>query len=68
MKINVSIIIPVYKAVNTLKKTLDSINNQKIQSEKKIEILLIIDDGKNYKNIVPKMNKNMSIRDRKSVV
>ena len=62
MKINVSIIIPVYKAVNTLKKTLDSINNQKIQSEKKIEILLIIDDGKNYKNIVPKMNKNMSVR------
>ena len=62
MKINVSIIIPVYKAVNTLKKTLDSINHQKIQSEKKIEILLIIDDGKNYKNIVPKMNKNMSVR------
>ena len=29
---------------------------------KKIEILLVIDDGKNYKNIVPKMNKNMSIR------
>ena len=62
MKINVSIIIPVYKAANTLKKTLDSINNQKIQSEKKIEILLIIDDGKNYKNIVPKMNKNMSVK------
>ena len=56
MKINVSIIIPVYKALNTLKKTLDSINNQKIKSEKKIEILLVIDDGKNYKNIVPKMN------------
>ena len=62
MKINVSIIIPVYKALNTLKKTLDSINNQKIKSEKKIEILLVIDDGKNYKNIVPKMNENMSLR------
>ena len=62
MKINVSIIIPVYKAVNTLKKTLDSINNQKIKSEKKIEILLVIDDGKNYKNKIPKMNKNISLR------
>ena len=62
MKINVSIIIPVYKALNTIKKTLDSINNQKIKSEKKIEILLVIDDGKNYKNIVPKMNANMSLR------
>ena len=50
MKINISIIIPVYKAVNTLKKTLNSINNQNIDLEKKIEILLVIDDGKNYKN------------------
>ena len=62
MKINISIIIPVYKAVNTLKKSLNSIKNQNINFEKKIEILLIIDDGKNYKNIVPKMSKNMSIR------
>ena len=62
MKINVSIIIPVYKAVKTLKKSLNSIKNQNINFEKKIEILLIIDDGKNYKNIVPKMSKNMSIR------
>ena len=62
MKINVSIIIPVYKAVNTLNKTLNSINKQKIKSEKKIEILLVIDDGKNYKKIVPKMSGNISIR------
>ena len=62
MKINVSIIIPVYKAAKTLKKTLDSINNQKIKSEKKIEILLVIDDGKNYKNIIPKMNESISLR------
>ena len=62
MKINVSIIIPVYKALNTLKKTLDSINNQKIKSEKKIEILLVIDDGKNYKKIVPKMRENIFLR------
>ena len=62
MKINISIIIPVYRAVNTLKKSLNSIKNQNIDLEKKIEILLIIDDGKNYKNIVPKMSKNMSLR------
>ena len=62
MKINISIIIPVYKAINTLKKSLNSIKNQNIDLEKKIEILLIIDDGKNYKNIVPKMSKNMSLR------
>ncbi len=62
MKINVSIIIPVYKALNTLKKSLNSIKNQNINFEKKIEVLLVIDDGINYKNIVPKMRKNMSIR------
>ena len=62
MKINVSIIIPVYKAENTLKKALNSIKNQNINFEKKIEIILVIDDGKNYKNIVPKMNKNMTFR------
>ena len=62
MKINVSIIIPVYKAVNTLKTALNSIKNQNINFEKNIEILLVIDDGKNYKNIVPKMSKNMSLR------
>ena len=62
MKINVSIIIPVYKAVKTLKKALNSIKNQNKNFEKKIEILLVIDDGKNYKKIVPKMNKNMTLR------
>ena len=36
MKINISIIIPVYRAVNTLKKTLNSINKQKIDLEKKL--------------------------------
>ena len=64
MKINISIIIPVYKAVNSLKNSLNSIKNQNIDLEKKIEIILVIDDGKNYKDIVPKFNKNMSIRQR----
>ena len=62
MKINISIIIPVYESVNTLRKSLNSINNQNIDLEKRIEILLVIDDGKNYRNIVPKMNENMTIR------
>ena len=62
MKINISIIIPVYRAGNTLRKSLNSINNQNINLEKKIEIILVIDDGKKYNEIVPKFNKNMSIR------
>ena len=62
MKINISIIIPIYQAVNTLRKSLKSINNQNIDLEIKIEIILVIDDGKKYNDIVPKFNKNMSIR------
>ena len=62
MKINISIIIPVYRAVNTLRKSLNSINNQNIDLEKKIEIILVIDDCKKYNDIVPKFNRNMSIR------
>ena len=45
MKINISIIIPVYRAGNTLRKSLNSINNQNMDLEKKIEIILVIDDG-----------------------
>ena len=62
MKINISIIIPVYRAKNTLKKSLNSINSQKLDLGKKIEIILVIDDGKNYKDIVPKMNENMCLK------
>ncbi len=62
MKINLSIIIPVYRAANTLTQSLNSINKQNIKLEKKIEIILVIDDGKNYKNIVPKIKKNISLR------
>ena len=45
MKINISIIIPVYRAVNTLRKSLYSINNKNIDLEKNIEIILVIDNG-----------------------
>ena len=62
MKINLSIIVPIYNAMKTLQKSLSSISKQNIYLEKKIEILLIIDDGKNYKKMVPKMQKNMFVR------
>ena len=62
MKINLSIIIPVYRAANTLRRSLNSINNQNINLGKKIEIILVIDDGKNYRDIVPNLRKNITIR------
>ena len=46
---DVSIIIPVYEAKYTIKKTLESINNQKFKNKiPKIELILSIDDNKNY--------------------
>ena len=46
---DVSIIIPVYKSKYTIKKTLESINNQKFKNKiPKIELILSIDDNKNY--------------------
>ena len=46
---DVSIIIPIYKAKYTIKKTLESINNQKFKNKiPKIELILSIDDNKNY--------------------
>ena len=46
---DVSIIIPVYKAKYTIKKTLESINNQRFKNRiPKIELILSIDDNKNY--------------------
>ena len=46
---DVSIIIPVYKAKYTIKKTLESINNQKFKNKiPKIELILSIDDNKYY--------------------
>ncbi len=64
MKINLSIIIPVYNAKETLVRSLNSINNQIIKSKLKlrIEIIIIIDDGKKYKKIIPKMKKRICIK------
>ena len=49
MKINLSIIIPVYEAKNTIVKSIQSINNQILKTDLQIEVLLIIDDGKTIK-------------------
>ena len=52
MKIKLSVIIPVYKAKNTLPRAINSINNQNIKINTfKVEILIIVDDGKNYEEI-----------------
>ena len=62
MKINLSIIIPVYEAKNTIVKSIQSINNQILKTDLKMEVLLIIDDGKNYKNIIPRVNKSIRLK------
>ena len=62
MKINLSIIIPVYEAKNTIVKSIQSINNQILKTDLQIEVLLIIDDGKNYNNIIPRVNKGIKIK------
>lgn len=63
MKINLSIIIPVYNAKKTLARSLESINNQIMTLKNlKVEIIIVVDDGKNYKNIIPTMKKNFFIK------
>ena len=63
MKIKLSVIIPVYKAKNTLTRAINSINNQNIKINTfKVEVLIIVDDGKNYKEIIPKIKKGITIK------
>jgi glycosyltransferase involved in cell wall biosynthesis len=63
MKINLSVIIPVYEAQETLQRTINSINNQLIADKTlKIEIILIIDDGKNYSKFLIKLKNNICLR------
>ncbi len=63
MKIKLSVIIPVYNAKKTLPRAINSINNQNIKINTfKVEILIIVDDGKNYKEIIPKLKKGITIR------
>ena len=63
MKINLSIIIPVYNAKDTLPRAIKSINNQNLIIKNfKVEIIIIIDDGKNYREIIPKLKKGLTIK------
>ena len=63
MKIKLSIIIPVYNAKDTLTRAINSINNQNITIDTfKVEIIIIVDDGKNYKEIIPKLKKGITIK------
>ena len=63
MKINLSVIIPVYNAKKTLSRAINSINNQKLNFDTfKVEIIIIVDDGKNYNKIIPKLKKGLMIK------
>ena len=62
MKINLSIIIPIYNAQKTLLRCLNSIKNQRFKDGLIVEIILIIDDGKKYDDLIPKMEKKIKIK------
>ena len=63
MKINLSIIIPVYNAKTTIENAINSINNQKLKKkDMKVEIILIIDDGKKYEDYIPKLKKWIDVK------
>jgi len=63
MKINLSIIIPVYNAKKTIQNAINSINKQKLKiKDLKVEIIIIIDDGKKYEDFIPKLKNWISIK------
>ena len=63
MKIKLSIIIPVYNAKKTLPRAINSINNQNLIIQNfKVEIIIIIDDGKNYREVIPKLKKGIMVK------
>ena len=63
MKINLSVIIPVYNAKKTLRTSINSVINQEIKIKNfLLEIILIIDDGKRYEKIIPKKRNGVSIK------
>jgi glycosyltransferase involved in cell wall biosynthesis len=63
MKINLSVIIPVYNAKKTLRTSINSVINQEIKIKNfLLEIILIIDDGKRYEKIIPQKRNGVSIK------
>jgi len=63
MKINLSVIIPVYNAQKTLATSINSIVKQDIRIKNfLLEIILIIDDGKRYEKIIPKLRNGVSVK------
>jgi len=63
MKINLSVIIPVYNAQKTLATSINSIIKQDIRIKNfLLEIILIIDDGKRYEKIIPKIRNGVIIK------
>ena len=62
MKTTLSIIIPVYNAKKTIGQCLNSIKKQELKQKIEIEIIIIIDDGKKYETVIPKMKNGMIIK------
>ena len=63
MTIDISIIIPVFKAKETLNSTLNSIINQKFKNLKpNIEIILSIDDCMDYRKIIGSISNKIKIK------
>ena len=63
MKIDLSVIIPVYEAKKTIQSSIESINKQKnLIDNFIIEIILIVDDGKKYESVIPKLNNRIKIK------
>jgi glycosyltransferase involved in cell wall biosynthesis len=63
MKIDLSIIIPVYEAKKTIQSAIESINKQKnLINNFKIELILIVDDGRKYESIIPELKSGIKIK------
>ena len=63
MKIDLSVIIPVYEAKKTIQSAIESINNQKnLIDNFIIEIILIVDDGRKYETLIPNLNNKIKLK------
>ena len=63
MKIDLSVIIPIYEAKKTIQTAIESIKNQKnLIDNFIIEIILIVDDGKKYETLIPYLNNKIKLK------